>query len=79
MIALLEKWKEVLAGIAAVLVLILQIINVILSSDIEYNIATKADEMRRKADALQQLTQQTKTHLEQQKNDAAQQSPSPVH
>lgn len=74
---LLEKWKEVLAGTATVLVVVLQIIQLILSHDIDHQLAEKAEEMRKKAAVLQQVVEQTKTEVVQYQHEHS--APSPSH
>jgi len=51
------NWKGTLSTIAGVLVLVLQIINLILSSDIDLTLGRKAVIMEQKADQLQTLVQ----------------------
>ena len=59
----MKNIKEILAAVAGVLLLILQIINVVLSHDIEESVAQKAAEMRSKADALAKLVNQVENEL----------------
>lgn len=51
----LNRKKELLAAFAGLLVIILQIINTILSIDIENNLGAKALDMANKAEAIQKI------------------------
>ena len=55
---MLSNWKEILGSIAAGLVVLLQIINIFLSNDIDHTLTAKAAEVQQKAELLQKLVNQ---------------------
>lgn len=59
----LSNWKEILTGIGAACVVILQIVNVLLSSDIDNNIALKAKLVEQKAADMRELVERTETEI----------------
>ena len=60
----MEKWKEILAAVAGVLVVVLQIINVFLSNDIEGNMNRKNQLMETKAANIVTLVERNRADLE---------------
>lgn len=61
---ILNKWKEILVTIAGILVVALQIINVILSNDIEHTMSQKSELMEQKAAGIQTLVERNRADLE---------------
>lgn len=56
-------WKKILTTIGAACVVLLQIVNVLLSTDIETSMAKKAQLMEQKAADLQTLLERTESEV----------------
>jgi len=61
----LEQWKGLLAGIAGVLLVVLQIINVILSNDIDHTLGLNKAQLLENAEKLQQNSKLQQANREQ--------------